>query len=373
VRRRTDIRIGYGPRDYVSFRAFQRVPVPGATFHREPYLPIRRLGRVHRRFRDVSGGVGCFFPTGRVDLHHSFNAVLLNRIPWVVTFECQFPRVWNAPRLTSFLLRRASDPSCRRIIAMSENAKLHLVSRNREDPSLPGVLVKTVVIPSSLEDDREAFESRKRRGTEGPAHLVFVGNEFFRKGGDFAVTAFERLKRSFPLGMTVVSSMSETNDVYRVTPGSAKIWQKRMGDLGVIHLSNLSTGKVREVLSTADVLLLPTLEDSYGYSMIEAMATGVAVVATDVEAIPEIVTDGESGLLVPVPKTEEGRIIYAEEVGERITAGLVSRLEDLLGHRENLREMGMKGRRRYDRIFRPDVVGERLSAVYRQALDGERP
>jgi len=58
--------------------------------------------------------------------------------------------------------------------------------------------------------------------------------------------------------------------------------------------------RVAELLATADILVLPSHTENLPLSIIEAMASGLAVVATPVGAVPDIVRDGETGLLVPV-------------------------------------------------------------------------
>jgi len=53
------------------------------------------------------------------------------------------------------------------------------------------------------------------------------------------------------------------------------------------------------VWDQANIFVLPSLWESYGLVIVEAMARGIPVVATNVGAIPELVTDGISGLIVP--------------------------------------------------------------------------
>jgi glycosyltransferase involved in cell wall biosynthesis len=362
------MKVGIGPLDYSSYRAFQNAPVPGARMIRVPYLPVRRIALLSKRIAPFAQSVGLFLPLGRADLLHSYNAVLLNSTPWVVSFECQFPRIWNSPRFASYLLSRAAASSCKKVIAMSQNARTHMVIRNRNDPSLEAVLKKTTVIHPLLEDDQCAYENRFNRAASNSFHIVFIGNEFFRKGGTFAVEAFEVLRKRYAVRMTVVSTLSTANEFFPVSPAELDRWKDRMTIAGVESLQNQSSEQIRKLLSTADVLLLPTLEDSFGYSMVEAMATGVAVVATGVEAVPEIIEHNKTGLVIEVPLTEERRILWSKETGELVTKRLIENLSRLLEQPGRVNQMGRSGRERYEKLFHPNVVGKALAMVYEEAL-----
>jgi glycosyltransferase involved in cell wall biosynthesis len=58
-------------------------------------------------------------------------------------------------------------------------------------------------------------------------------------------------------------------------------------------------GKLEQILASADVLVMPGDVDTFGYSILEAMAASLPVVAPRLAAIPEVVDDGVTGLLVP--------------------------------------------------------------------------
>ena len=82
---------------------------------------------------------------------------------------------------------------------------------------------------------------------------------------------------------------------------------ERADELGVRDRT-LFVGKhasVDELLSCADLFLLPSISESFGLAALEAMACGAPVVATDVGGLPELVDDGESGYLFPVGSIDE--------------------------------------------------------------------
>jgi glycosyltransferase involved in cell wall biosynthesis len=106
----------------------------------------------------------------------------------------------------------------------------------------------------------------------------------------------------------------------------------------------------------ADVFCYPSLWEGFGLTPAEAMASGVPVVGFRTTAVPEVVMDGKTGLLV-----RPGDI-----------AGLAAALTELLGDDERRLAMGKAGRAHVEENFRWDLAAERTEAVYRQALEGRR-
>jgi glycosyltransferase involved in cell wall biosynthesis len=62
---------------------------------------------------------------------------------------------------------------------------------------------------------------------------------------------------------------------------------------------------VAPLLASAELFLLPSLNESFGLSALEALACGVPVVATNVGGLPEVIRDGVTGALRPVGAVEE--------------------------------------------------------------------
>lgn len=110
------------------------------------------------------------------------------------------------------------------------------------------------------------------------------------------------------------------------------------------------------LLQAATVVLLPSETEAFPTTLLEAAACGKPVVATPVGGIPEIVSDGETGLLVP----------YADP------AGLSGAVRGLLADPTRTASMGENARRLAEERFGAKLWARRLDAVYTAALDGRR-
>jgi glycosyltransferase involved in cell wall biosynthesis len=107
------------------------------------------------------------------------------------------------------------------------------------------------------------------------------------------------------------------------------------------------------VLAAVDLVLHPSRHEAFPTALLEAMAAGVPVIATSVGGIPEIVSDGEDGILVPSPPEPEG-----------VAAALAALLED----DARRRQMGECGRERFAREFSGEAWARRLRAFYEDVL-----
>jgi len=119
------------------------------------------------------------------------------------------------------------------------------------------------------------------RDGAGPVRVLFVGADFARKGGEILLQAFAGLEDRCELHIVTKAPLEERPGVrvYRdVAPNS---------DL------------LKNLYATADLFVLPTLADCFPLVVQEAMAAALPIVATAVGAIPEAVSDGQTGLLAP--------------------------------------------------------------------------
>jgi len=106
---------------------------------------------------------------------------------------------------------------------------------------------------------------------------------------------------------------------------------------------------VPRLMAAFDVFLLPTLQEGFGLVLLEAMAGRTPILSTTVSAIPEIVIDGETGLLAP----------------PRDPAAMGDALIALLGDEALRRHMGLMGEDRLETTFSADTMIAATAALYR--------
>jgi glycosyltransferase involved in cell wall biosynthesis len=136
-------------------------------------------------------------------------------------------------------------------------------------------------------------------------------------------------------------------------PGRAALAERvrTLGLEGRVELLG-ERGDVGEQLAAADGFVLPTRWEGLPYSILEAMAAGLPVVASRVGGIPEEVEDGVTGLLVPRDDS----------------AALAAALAALGADGEQARALGRAGHERARRAFSRETMVERYHHLFRSLL-----
>ncbi len=267
-----------------------------------PFIPFNKIS-------GVIEGITVFAPVWgkKVHLIHAFNRIPLGRTPFVISFESYLPRLFKPGWrwLFRWMTRRLKSPRCRAIIAISHYAKQQF--RHMHSPQDLAVLepklrvqYPNIVLPGPGDEFAAAEDA--------PMRLLFVGNHFVRKGGEAAIRLCQ-LAQASGLGLELhIISALQVGAMSWVDPlreGHEARLREQMAALPGIHLHGpLPNEAVKQHMQTAHFHILPTLSDSFGYSVIEAMAHYTPVIATAQGALPEMIRDGENGILLPLAVNE---------------------------------------------------------------------
>ena len=302
----------------------------------------RSAARVRRHVRALRPDV-VHTHLGNADLLAGLSAVSLG-IPFfstlhVMAFEASGRDAVKA-RLMAAARRRA-----RRVIAVSDAARAAYLATGWDRPE------HVVTVRNGIAGDVRPGAGaavREQLGL-GPDELVVTMLAVLRdgKGHDVAMAAVGALRERFPaLRLLILGEGPFRPEIERMAAP--------LGDRVVLAGQR---DDVMDVLSATDVLLHPTRIDALPTSLIEAAAAGVPVVATAVGGVPEIVADGESGVLVPAPPS-----------AAPVADGLASLLEDP----DRRAAMGTAARRRFEDEFTAAGWALRLRALYEDALAARR-
>jgi len=137
------------------------------------------------------------------------------------------------------------------------------------------------------------FPLRESKAHKRPLRVGVVARLVERKGHRFLLEAMARLGDDGEcpeFSLDVVGDGPAGEDLKGLT--------ERLG-LGARVNFLGDTGDIPSILSKLDVFVLPSTYEAFPVSLLEAMSSGVAVFATDVDGVPELIDDGVTGVLVP--------------------------------------------------------------------------
>jgi len=188
----------------------------------------------------------------------------------------------------------------KRIIAISNSVKDDLIKYYKIPEEKIHVAYSGVNTEEFNPDNRKKYreEIRKKHGiSPDDILLIFVGNPYDRKGLEFVLNALSKVKQKNV--KLLVSGRDE--------PGK---FQQLVNELGLKDKVSFRVGlftDVNKYFSAADIFILPSLYETFGLVVIEAMASGLPVVVSSSEFVgaSELIEDGKDGLLLKDPKDPE--------------------------------------------------------------------
>ena len=209
------------------------------------------------------------------------------RIPYVVHLHgVNFQKSWlGADSWLALLVDRLLLRS-KTIIVLGQIWATMITAR------LPKVTGRVVILPNATKDK----PIRHSHETSDVTEISFLGQLGPRKGTGYLIEALSRLADQSKWMATLAGD------------GDISGNRKKAVDLGLTHKIRfpgwLDSGESDNLLARTDILVLPSFAENLPMAIIEAFAAGVAVVATPVGAIPEVIQNGQNGILVPTGDSE---------------------------------------------------------------------
>ncbi len=228
-----------------------------------------------------------------------------------------------------------------RIVAVSESVKRSVAGPIPAD--------KVRVIPNSIdalpEEMAHEMSLRAELGiADDTAVAVTIGSLIREKGHNDLIDAAIHVRQ---MGGDVVFVIAGGGETAAMSALRERIITAGLED--VVHLLGYRRD-VNRLLATADMVVVPSLSESFSLVALEAMAAGKPVVATDCGGPAEIVVDGVTGFIVPVanPSALGNRVLAL--AADRITAD----------------SMGERGRERFVQLYTAERYAANFADLYRE-------
>lgn len=199
---------------------------------------------------------------------------------------------------------------------------------------------KLIVNPYGV--DPEAFEPRGAPA-HGPCRILFAGSVGVRKGAPDLLQAFDKMAPG-----------TELHLAGPLEPGMSDLIARHDRPGLIVH-GPLAFSRLKELYRSSTVFCLPSIEEGFAQVLLQAMASGLPVVTTDVAGGAELVLAGENGLIVPVDDPD----------------ALADALSVLAGDPDRTWEMGRAARRRIKASFRWSHYIDRAVEAYEKLVFGE--
>ncbi len=342
-------------------------PRPGATAHSE-HEPF--LDGANPALRTLAADLAMADQTAECDVVHSHTwyanmgghlAKLLHDIPHVVTSHSLEPqRPWKAEQLgggyrVSSWAERTAYEAADAVIAVSHGSRRDVMASY---PNLDEA--KVHVVHNGIDTDfyrpdpsTDVFD-RLGVDPDRPS-VVFVGRITRQKGVPHLLRAALQFDESVQL--VLLAGAADTPELAAETDDAVATLR---ANRDAVHLVSemLPRDEVRQVLTHGSVFVCPSVYEPLGIVNLEAMACETAVVASDVGGIPDVVVDGDTGLLVH----------YDESDPTGFERGLADAVNQVVLDPDRAAAMGLAGRARAVEHFGWDAAARTTMAIYESLL-----
>lgn len=301
------------------------------------------------------------------DVHdlHGWKLKKIIKKPYVVQVPSTYSEAWlkisssfhfNSAYILSFIgsliLPKIQKSICRnsnKVIAICDNTKDRLIN----DYGIPEE--KITVIPAGI--DINCFNPnnngklwRKKLNIDDDMKVVLCMAVLSPlKGIHYLIEAFRKISDQYKDATIIIAGSGNKREERRLRKLVASLDIEDR----VIFTGWVNSDDVPYLHAAADIFVHPSLLEGTPLVILEAMATGKPVIATEIAGVPDMITDGVDGFLV-----EERNV---EQIAKKLSV-----LEDEI----LCKKIGQNARKKAEEKFSWDMIAEQILDVYEGVLDG---
>ena len=286
-------------------------------------------------------------------------------IPLVVTVHSLEPlRPWKREQLgggydLSSWVERTALEAADAVVAVSTGTREDVLSHFDVKPERVTIIHNGIDAEFFARDPETEVLERYGIDPSIPS-VLFVGRITRQKGLVHLLHAIPHLDPG--IGVVLAAGQPDTPEL--AAEVEALVDEARGSRPNIVWIPEmLSRSDIRQLYSHAAVFACPSVYEPFGITNLEAMACATPVVASAVGGIPEVVVDGETGLLVPVELSPDEPMTPLDPA--RFARDLAAAINSLVGDPERRGAMGEAGRRRAAGTFSWSSVADRTLDLYR--------
>jgi len=307
---------------------------------------------------------------GDYDLIHSSRGIipiqLWNKKPWVIDMEHVHsffglnPSLIKNKFLKRFIEKKLASKYCRGVLCHCEatrQAFFHYLDCSKFKDKIKVIYPSSHIIPLKKNKHKKIW-------------ILSILSDFYGKAGPQVLKVFSKIEKKY------------SNVEFWIRADIPEDLKKKFKLKNVKYMNYFEDiipreDLVKSVYSECDIFFYPTLTDSFGYSLIDAMVAKMPIVGSNLYAVPEMVKDGETGLVVKIPGYHLEKDYVQSfplenmegEVEEKFIEDCYNALVKLIEKKSLREKMGEKG---FERISNGDLSisarNKQLGIIYREAL-----
>lgn len=368
------ISVGIIAPDYGLAHVSYSMTPPNVSYYHLNCISARRLDLKNQFWAQAPLIIG-----PRTDLVHTFNKLPIQipmKRPFVVSAELELPRILGTPKAwqTEWALDALENQSCRSILALS-NAARDYITKRLSLAGRPNISTKISVFRGTVGE----LETKDRVKDNNQLRFLYVGSDGLRKGLGIAVRSVTQMRQiGINATLTAIGRPTETSYVIPGRRISNQDLNKALSHTSWLqHYDSLPNARIRKLMCEHDVLLLPTVDESLGWVIIEAALCGLPTISTSIFAIRELIIDRKTGWLLSVDVDEDGRWKHLghknnqeewECLQDKMESDIVKIAEELSSNPKILSKTSEAARSYLGNLYERSAAEKALSSIYYNAI-----